>query len=188
MITITLCAILCAVASIALIAPIAHSHKRLGYALMMVIPCAALGLYMLFGAPGLPSRPALFDTDEARTQARAMAREELEAMKELSHSPDDVMAYMRLAGLRIGQGKFDEAVNLLTTAIDRFPDDDNLKMQRGAALLAKGILHAENGEFPQAILTLQDAQDKTPETAPFYADIQTIINKIEELKDNPAPQ
>lgn len=187
MISIALCAILCAVASIALIAPIAHKHQRLSYALMMAIPCVALGLYMLLGAPGLPSRPALFDTDESRAQARAMAREELEAMKAVSQSPDDVMAYMRLAGLRIGQGKFDEAIDLLTNAIALFPEDDNLKMQRGAAIFAKGILHAENGELPQALLTLQDALDKTPPTAPFYADIQSIINKIESLKNNPAP-
>jgi len=177
------CAVLCAFATIYLIAPVATSHLKLGYALMILIPCVTLGLYMRLGAPGLMAQPAMFDTNENRLNARAMASDELETMRALSENPDDTLLIMRLAGLRIGQGRFDEATGLLKASIPKFPEDDNLKMQLGAALMAKGLLQAESGDYSAALLTLEESKSAAPPSAPFYADIEGFITKIKSEMD-----
>ena len=177
-VVIILCAVLCAAATLTLIAPVARTRPRLCYALMVIIPCASLGLYLFLGAPGLPSQPALFDTDPQNLEARALVSEELEAMKALSEDPDNIMNIMRLAGLRIGQGHFEDAERLLRASITRFPDEENLKMQLGAALFAHGLLLAENQDFPNSILKLEDALEITPEAAPFRTDIPKIIDAL----------
>ena len=51
MITIALCAILCGICTVYLIAPISRTRPKLTYSLMVLIPLVALGLYLLLGAP-----------------------------------------------------------------------------------------------------------------------------------------
>lgn len=51
MITITLCALLCAAATLYLIAPLVKTRPRMAYTLMVLFPLLSLALYLLIGSP-----------------------------------------------------------------------------------------------------------------------------------------
>lgn len=183
--TIILCALICSACTLYLIAPVAATHKRVCYLLICLLPCLALGIHLMIGSSGLPSQPAMFDTDPARIDARRAVTEELEAMRDLSVDPENVTLMMRLAGIRIGQGKFDEAITLLESGAEKFPDNQDIKLQLGAAYFAKGLLLAETGQKEQSVQTLQKALEKTPENAPFLDVLKKILEKISQDTNTP---
>lgn len=179
--TISFCAVLCALATMSLITPLVRTHKRTAMAILVLMPGVSLGLYSLLGSAGMPSRPALFETDANVIEARKQVTRELETMRQLSKDPDNVLLIMRLAGVRMGQGKLDGAIELLNSSIARLPDAEQLRMQLGAALFSKSVMLMRARRFAEALQTLRRCKAVTPEGTPFLKDVDALIAALEKL-------
>jgi len=143
MIQIVIFAVLCAVCTMILVAPIAISRKKTAYILISLVPALSLGVYIVKGSPGLPSQPVMFDTNDERKAMRNIVKDELEAMKSFYDAPEDKEALMHLASLQIAQGKFDDATSHLEHGLQQWEGDRDLKLQLSAAHFARGLLLVE---------------------------------------------
>lgn len=186
MILMMLFAVICALSTIVILTPIARQSKQdkrssTPIVLTLAIPCVTLGMYILLGAPNVPSVPALFETDTEIIEARQSVTRELDTMREISQNPDDQTLLMRLAGIRMQQGKFDDAIALLSGAITTFPDDDMLKTQLAAAHYTKGMILIESKRFAESLKSLEKARDIAPEDTQFLDDINILIPELEKL-------
>lgn len=100
-------ALLTALAAGWLVHPLMQAGKksrRAGLLILLLLPLAALGLYMAAGNPDTPSRPALFETEGPHAALRALARQEQDAMKKLAAAPDDAAAQAELGEILYVQG------------------------------------------------------------------------------------
>lgn len=175
-------ALICALSTVLVLQPIAMRHKKSANALLFVIPALALGAYFILGSPNLPASPAMFETDPEIIEARLSVTRELDTMRELSQNPQDTQLIMRLAGIRMSQGKFDDTISLLQGAVRNFPDDDMLKTQLGAAYYTKSLLLMQEKDFAQSLQALQLAQKSAPQNAPFMEDINALLPELQKLQ------
>jgi cytochrome c-type biogenesis protein CcmH/NrfG len=125
MITIILCAILCAVVILWVFKPI-HKHTCF-YTVCLVAAVSTLGLYTLFGHPDLPTA-SISTPKDAQADYRQMMLDEFTMMNRLSKNDTDADAMIRLAAIRLAQGRTDEATQrLLARAAEITPHDKRLK-------------------------------------------------------------
>lgn len=181
MILMGLFALICALSTIIILAPIAQTHHRHSMILMIFIPCIALGLYMFLGAPDVPSHPAIYETDPEIIDARNIVLRELETMQAISKEPDNTNLIMRLAGIRMKQGKFDDAAELLQNAVKTFPNEPMLKMQLATAYFAKAMTLLENKRFVESYQAFEKVKQFAPADAPMLDDVNAIMPELKKL-------
>lgn len=122
--TIILCAILCAVSLLYVLKPMrGQKHFHLIASLCALF---SIGLYLALGAPGMPTA-----SKHADSEAKKMIQQEFEFMDTLSKNPDDADTMIRLAALRVAQGRInDETIRLLDRAEIIRPKDPRLSIIR----------------------------------------------------------
>ncbi|MDH5722688.1 MAG: hypothetical protein OEY94_05135 [Alphaproteobacteria bacterium] len=178
---IILFALLCAFCTMVLIAPIAMSKKFVSYLIIFLVPAFSLSLYMIKGAPGMPSQPALYDTNDERIAMRGIVKDEMNALKTLYENPEDKRNLMVLAGIQVAQGKFGEAISYLENALMKWEDDQDLKLQLGAAHFAQGLLLIEQNMREDALQSFYNARRITPKEAPFLPDLIMFTQELEKM-------
>ena len=174
-------ALLCAICTMILIAPIAMSKKFVSYLIIFLVPAFSLSLYMNKGTPGLPSQPVIYDTNAERIAMRGIVREEMDALKAIYENPEDKEKLMYLAGVQIAQGKFGEAISYLENALVTWEEDRDLKLQLSAAHFAHGLLLIEKNMKQDALQSLYDARRTAPDKAPFLADLIMFTQELEKM-------
>ncbi|HEY8964601.1 MAG TPA: hypothetical protein VIN59_09095 [Alphaproteobacteria bacterium] len=93
-----------------------------------VLAILAVGLYLLAGAPQLPSAPDLKSTAEIENEMRG---DEAEIRIALAKNPNDAEAMIRLAALYVYRGKIDqETKDLLNRAEKQLPGDKRIQYVR----------------------------------------------------------
>ncbi|MBU6234517.1 MAG: hypothetical protein KGQ41_01620 [Alphaproteobacteria bacterium] len=123
-ITLLLSAVLCAVILLWVLAPI--NNARQFYALAFAAALFSLGLYLAYGRPDLPAAPVQVGKG-AEADYRQMMLDEFTMMDRLSKNPDDADAMIRLAMLRLAQGRGgEETLRLLARAEKLAPKDKRL--------------------------------------------------------------
>ncbi len=155
-----------AVCTLILIAPIAATHKKTCYALIIIIPVLLLSSYI-----------AIFSPDFLLQRSDIEQLEIVKVRKTLDSDKNNPDIAVKLAGLYISTEKFDDAITLLENFEQ---DDENIRLQLATAYFAKGLLHAENGQKAQALKALRKAHNVAPEDAGFLGDIVIFIDKVEE--------
>lgn len=125
MITIALCAALCAVILSWILAPV--RSRRLFYGAAFAAAIMALTSYLAFGRPDLPAAPVIVGKG-AQADYRQMMLDEFTMMDRLSKNAEDADAMIRLAALRLAQGRGgEETLRLLARAEALTPNDPRLK-------------------------------------------------------------
>ena len=170
-------AILSALCTLYLAFPIAMTHKRSCYALMLIIPLFSLVIYMLTGSPALSSKPA-------STQHISSIKEEQHLLEMLNHDKSNIELTSQLAGIYIANDKLDKAIELLSRALIDDADNKDLQLQRATAYFAKGLRHAERNQKKQALKLLRKAYETSPKDAPFLPDIMHFIDKVKSMDEN----
>lgn len=123
-ITLALCALLAAITLLWILAPV-RTHKAF-YAISFAAALASLGIYLAYGRPDLPASPVIIGKG-AEADYRQMMLDEFTMMDRLSKNEDDADAMIRLALLRMAQGRGgDETVRLLARAEKLTPNDPRL--------------------------------------------------------------
>lgn len=127
--TIILCAMMCA--GVCLWTFKSVQSPRVFMHLALLVACASLGIYMVLGNPDIPARPT-----QGTAQTQADMRLESTLMATLEKNPKDKDALIRLAALRVAQGRGDEqTVKLLDQAEKIDANDRRIKLIR--AMLEK---------------------------------------------------
>lgn len=123
-ITIILCALLCALTLLYMLKPMSGEKRFYIMAFACAVP--ALITYLALGAPGLTAAAKHQDTE-----ARQMIQQEFEFMDRLSKNPDDADILIRLAALRVSQGRTnEETIRMLDRAETLHPNDPRIKIIR----------------------------------------------------------
>ncbi len=121
-----------------------------------VLPVAAIGLYMVVGAPGEIDQPLSGRKDVAENaQAVASVRESIELLEdELTRNPRDLRSWVLLARSLSDLGQYDQAVMAYSAALELAPGEADLNAAYGEALVraADGMVTAEaRGAFQAAV-------------------------------------
>lgn len=123
-ITIILCAVLCAVSLLYMLKPM-RGEKRF-HIIAFVCALFSIVTYLVLGAPGLPSA-----TKHADSEAAQMMQQEFDFMDKLSKNPNDADILIRLAALRVSQGRTnEETIRMLDRAENLRPNDPRIKIIR----------------------------------------------------------
>jgi cytochrome c-type biogenesis protein CcmH/NrfG len=126
---IILCAGLCALICLWVLKPLRTPRAFYGVSILCAV--AALGIYLVLGSPDLPGHP--FHVDP---QAQADMKSESQFMMALQKNPDDEDALVRLAALRVLQGRTGkETLDLLDHAQKLNPKDRRVRIIRGMILV-----------------------------------------------------
>jgi hypothetical protein len=128
MITTALCAVLCAFSVLWVFKPI-RMHKHF-YAVVIACAFSTLGLYLSLGRPDLPAA-SVQTSKGAEADYRQMMLDEFTMLDRLSKNENDADAMIRLAVLRLAQGRTgDETERLLSKAEGLTPNDPRLSKIR----------------------------------------------------------
>ena len=90
------------------------SLKTAHLAASLVLPVAALGLYLVYGSPSLPGLPLKDRLAAAPTTAADLVAKVEARLREV---PDDGQGWEVIGPVYVAQGRFDEAVNAFANAI-----------------------------------------------------------------------
>jgi tetratricopeptide (TPR) repeat protein len=124
---------------------------------------------------------ALAHNEEDR---QALAKDSIEKLVKLSMSydqfllrlnPNDVMAHVKLARILASQGKLDQALNHLRTALQTKPDDDKAHYELGYIYILQNRLSQADVEF-QTVIQLN------PADAQAYGNLGLIALKEKRLE------
>ncbi|NBX65907.1 MAG: hypothetical protein EBQ96_02820 [Proteobacteria bacterium] len=125
MIILAISAILCAATLLWVLAPI--RIRSVFYVAAFTCALLSLGLYMAYGRPDLPAAPTNIGKG-AEADYRQMMLDEFAMMNRLSKNPDDADAMIRLAALRLAQGRGgEETLRLLAKAQTITPKDKRIE-------------------------------------------------------------
>ena len=174
-----LCAVVSAFVTIYVIMPLARERPKTVFALMVVIPCSALALYMYLGAPGLSGLSAEFARSPARKKAQAMIKEEMEEIHALYKDPGNPDLILKLGGLQVAEGRFEPAIATLERGRAIAPEDRDIALQLSAAYFAQGLRYAEQRDRDKALENLKKAKAVAPADAPFAHDLDSFIEVLQ---------
>ena len=189
MIPIIICAVASGIITLILIGPFVHKNPRACYALMVFIPVLSVGAYMMVAQPlQQPAEKALKqalhqEASHTEQSIDILEKQKQELRQKLKEDKNNIDAIKQLAGIYIAQAQFDEAINLLDNAHKNAPHNTDLKTQLSTAHFAQGLLYAENFDYENALVSLNTAQEITPD-APFAKDLEKFISIIELRKTN----
>ena len=171
-----ICALISGLCTIYVISPIAMTHARTCYLLMLLIPAVSLGGFIAIGGA------ADVFTEQKQDQISSIALEETFLLQELDAKPDDVEALLQLSGVYISQEKFTRAITLLGDALDKNAGHRDIALQLSSAHFAQGLLFAEHKDKAKALISLREAQRIAPEGTPFLPDLRHFIGEIERME------
>ena len=124
----------------------------------VIVPAAALGLYVRLGSPNLPDQPILARTgDPAQTGDFGAALAKIEA--HLIAHPDDGRGFKVIAPVYMRLSRFDEAARAYREALRLLGEDAQTRADYGEALtaVAGGIVTAQaRAAFEQALAKQSD--------------------------------
>jgi cytochrome c-type biogenesis protein CcmH len=146
--------------------------RKLGYALAIVLPISAFGLYFLSGNPA-----ALMPVDAASGQANAMAgKHDIQKMLQQLEAkvvadPKDGQSWAILGKTYAAQGRWPEAWKAYQLAADQLPDEASLLSGQAEALavLMKGALKGEPMRLVNRALAIDPSDKKGLELAAAHA-------------------
>jgi cytochrome c-type biogenesis protein CcmH len=146
--------------------PLRRGSPRLFGAIVVVVPLAALGLYLLVGTPVALDPRAMAALEEPASLDEAIAG--LQA--ELERNPGQVEGWVLLARSQAMQGRFAEARDAYTRALMLLPDDANLLVD---AAEARAQSNPGNRFDDEAIAMLRRAEalDPASQRAPWFIGI-----------------
>lgn len=124
-ITIALCAVLCAVTLVYILAPKLRDKRGsiAAFTGIFLTALCALGLYLWMGQPAL--------TGGQLSEAELMAQDEIAIHAALEKNPNDAEALLRLAALQVYKNENDEkTLELLDRAEKQLPGDERIKFIR----------------------------------------------------------
>ena len=161
-------------------------HRLLPPALSLLIPLAALGIYLNVGRPGLPAspfgtRPALEhpSPNEGVTAAQMLAR----ARARLAEAPDDPDANSALGEALVLEADgtvTPDALKAFDRALAGRPDDPRANYYRG-------LHEAQSGDSRAAVARWRDLEAKSPPDAPWLAMLRSEIARVARAAGLPVP-
>lgn len=114
-------------------------QRAQGWAMLTLITLTAMGLYLARGAPDVPSRPALFETAGPAFDKREAVKRERSLTQRLAQKPDDTDLMLELGDLQMHNGRLDQAIALLETAMEKAPGSTAIRGKLGAAHYAAAL-------------------------------------------------
>lgn len=125
LVVMAVCGALCAGVFAYVLAPVRMQKHVLAIAMLSAL--ASLGLYMTLGRPDLPAQTR-DERDMSAREYRETVLQEFTLMERLSRNPDDADAMIRLAAVRMMQGRAgSEVERLLDRAEALRPTDPRIK-------------------------------------------------------------
>ena len=161
-------------------------HRLLPPALSLLIPLAALGVYLNIGRPGLPAAP--FGTLQARehpnpnegvTAAQMLAR----ARARLAEAPDDPDALSALGEALVLEADgtvTPDARKAFERALALRPDDARTQYYLG-------LHEAQSGDSRAAVARWQALEAASPPDAPWLAMLRAEIGRVARAAGLPVP-
>ncbi len=137
-------------------------------AVSVLVPVAALGLYAMVGSPDLPDQP--FAGRVIDTEGPGMPGEIAEAVERLAarlkENPNDLQGWALLARSYAVSGRFDKAANAYREAAALAPDDNDIAVGLGEAI----VFNADGMVTPAARVQFEAvlARDPTYAEARYY--------------------
>lgn len=169
-------AMLAALAATILIRPLARAgQRRHAVAVALLVPLAAIGLYLLLGHPDQPSASALFETTGPRAERRALTAQELTVMQALSEQPGNLMLMRTLGDIQMKAGRIDEAVKILEHARAQAPADHDVLAELGAAYYANAIRALMDADKAGALPWLEKADSTAPQDVTYRARLEADL-------------
>lgn len=182
----------------------------------VVVPAAALALYLSFGSPGIPDRPLsdrLSESVENQDVAILIARVE----QALAENPDDARGWAVLAPIYARQGRLDESRNALEQLLRLEGDDSVILTELGELIVVQnqGLVTQEAlarfesalqidpgfpkaryysalalvqaGEQDQARSALLALRSDGGPDAPWMESVETLLNEMDSAAFLPPP-
>lgn len=111
----------------------------------LVLPAAALALYLLMGRPDLKSQQAIFDmsADLATRQAALLARKPMNVLVE--QNPDDIGAHVSLAEINQRIGRYEDEIKFMARAVALAAAVDDPYLRNYAVALGQAQVRASKG-------------------------------------------
>lgn len=175
------------------------SDRRLGNVLAVLIPLAALGVYLPLGSPNLEGSPAIFSNlDEMWTRQQALlARHPLQILVE--KNPNDIGALVQLAAISRRLGAYPDAIKLYQRTVREAQKSNDMMLRLFAVALGETQVEAKKGIVgDDAIGTFQYVRTLYPGSpiARYYlalakdqhGDTETAIAEWEELLSDTSPR
>ncbi|MHB9880881.1 tetratricopeptide repeat protein [Pacificimonas sp. ICDLI1SI03] len=179
---------------------------RMPVVAVVIVAVLGGGAYAITGMPGLPSQPVAAPTPPPGNAAR-----QAEAQTALLSDPGNVAAWAQFSDSLIAEGRSLEAVEGLRLAVHAMPQSADLWVQLGSALMSHGdgvitpaarlafgrasalqpehpappyflgLAYLQAGEPDQALAVWRDLEQRTPQGAPWRADLQERIGAAERM-------
>ncbi len=113
--------------------------------IVLVLPAAALALYLLVGRPDLKAQQAIFDmtADLSVRQASLLARKPMDIL--VKQNPDDIGAHISLAEINQRIGRYDDEVKFMARAVALAAAVDDLYLRNYAVALGQAQIRASKG-------------------------------------------
>lgn len=139
-----------------------------GWVMLAFMTLAAMGLYLWRGSPDVPSQPALFQTSGPAFEQRASVKKEMALMQELAQKPEDTALMLELGAVRLQNGRIDQAIAILSAALEKEPESQPLRVKLGAAHYAAALsqILLENSKA-RALEHFEKALAIAPDDAPY---------------------
>lgn len=162
--------------------------NEIGTFLLFLLPIAAISLYLALGNPDISSKPALFETKGPRYEYRMMIKQEMDIMQDLAHNPADRNIMIALGTLRLQTARPDEAIDILQIAHERFPKDDLVKEELGAAHYAAALTDLRDPEMNAQKQNkienhFKEALRFTPPKALFRATLESDYERFTQMQN-----
>jgi len=113
--------------------------------IVLVLPAAALGIYLMLGRPDLRAQQAIFDmtSDLSMRQAALLAQRPMSVL--LEKNPNDIGAHLALAEINRRIGRYDEEVKFMARAVELAREADDPFLRHYAATLGQAQIRQNNG-------------------------------------------
>lgn len=126
-------------------AGVTRADRFLVGVIVMLLPAAALSLYLLLGRPDLKAQQAIFDmtTDLSMRQAALLAKKPMSIL--VGQNPDDIGAHLALAEVNRRIGRDGESVQFLARAVSLAAATEDPFLRHYAAELGQAQIRANKG-------------------------------------------
>lgn len=122
-----------------------REDRFLAALIVLILPAAALALYLTLGRPDLRGQQAIFDvtSDLSMRQAALLARKPMSVL--LEKNPNDIGAHLALAEINRRIGRYDEEVKFMARAVELARETDDPFLRHYAATLGQAQVRQNKG-------------------------------------------
>lgn len=131
---------------------------------VLILPAAALTVYLLTGRPDLPARQAIFDmtADLQTRQAALLAQRPMAVL--VGQNPDDIGAHLSLAEINRRIGRYDDEVKFLSRAVALGAAAEDPLLRHYAVTLGQAQVRQNGGTVgDDALITFSFVRGLYPE-------------------------